>query len=99
MEDEAVVRLVIVEALNDPGYRALETADCSAAFRILQSSQRIDPLVRDIGVPDLNGRQLADAARVKRPDLKVLFVTGNAENAQDTRSWTLAWRSSPSHSR
>jgi CheY-like chemotaxis protein len=81
VEDQAVVRLLIVEALNDLGYQPLETADSAAALRILQSSQRIDLLVSDIGLPGLNGRQLADAARVKRPGLKVLFVTGYAENA------------------
>ena len=81
VEDEAVVRLLIVEALNDLGYKALETADSSAALRILQSPQRVDLLVSDIGLPGLNGRQLADAARVTRPGLKVLFVTGYAEDA------------------
>jgi PAS domain S-box-containing protein len=81
VEDQAVVRLLIVEVLNDLGYRALETADSAAALRILQSSQRVDLLVSDIGLPGLKGRQLADAARVMRPDLKVLFVTGYAENA------------------
>jgi CheY-like chemotaxis protein len=81
VEDEAVVRLLIVEALNDLGYQALETADSAAALRILQSSQRVDLLVSNIGLPGLNGRQLADAARVKRPRLKVLFVTGYAEDA------------------
>jgi PAS domain S-box-containing protein len=81
VEDEVLVRLLIVEALDDLGYQALETADSAAALRILQSSQRIDLLVSDIGLPGLNGRQLADAARVKRPGLKVLFVTGYAENA------------------
>jgi len=81
VEDEAVVRLLIVETLNDLGYQALETADSAAALRIVQSSQRVDLLVSDIGLPGLNGRQLADAARVKRPRLKVLFVTGYAENA------------------
>jgi PAS domain S-box-containing protein len=81
VEDEAVVRLLIVETLNDLGYKALETADSAAALRILQSSQRVDLLVSDIGLPGLNGRQLADAARVTRPSLKVLFVTGYAEDA------------------
>ena len=81
VEDEAVVRLLIVETLNDLGYKALETADSAAALRILQSSQRVDLLVSDIGLPGLNGRQLADAARVTRPGLKVLFVTGYAEDA------------------
>ncbi|HXC54879.1 MAG TPA: PAS domain-containing protein [Rhizomicrobium sp.] len=81
VEDEAVVRLLIVEVLNDLGYRALEAADGPSALRILQSQQRIDLLVSDIGLPGLNGRQLADAARATRPDLKVLFMTGYAENA------------------
>jgi CheY-like chemotaxis protein/two-component sensor histidine kinase len=81
VEDEAVVRLLIVEELNDLGYRALEAADGPSSLRILQSSQRIDLLVSDIGLPGLNGRQLADAAREKRPDLKVLFMTGYAETA------------------
>jgi DNA-binding response OmpR family regulator len=47
----------------------------------LQSSQRVDLLVTDIGLPELNGRQLADAARLKRPELKILFMTGYAEKA------------------
>jgi PAS domain S-box-containing protein len=81
VEDEAVVRLLVVETLNDLGYRALETADSASALRILQSPQRVDLLVSDIGLPGLNGRQLADAARVTRPGLKVLFVTGYAEDA------------------
>jgi PAS domain S-box-containing protein len=81
VEDQDVVRLLIVEVLSDLGYRALETSDSTAALRILQSSQRVDLLISDIGLPGLNGRQLADAARIKRPELKVLFVTGYAENA------------------
>jgi CheY-like chemotaxis protein len=81
VEDEAVVRLLIVETLNDLGCRALEAVDSAVALRILQSSQRVDLLVSDIGLPGLNGRQLADAARVKRPGLKVLFVTGYADGA------------------
>jgi PAS domain S-box-containing protein len=81
VEDQDVVRFLIVEILEDLGYRALECADSTAALRIIQSSQRVDLLVSDIGLPGLNGRQLADAARVKRPSIKVLFVTGYAENA------------------
>jgi len=73
--------LLVVEVLRDLGYRALEASDGPAGLRILQSPQRIDLLVTDIGLPELNGRQLADAARAKRPDLKVLFMTGYAESA------------------
>jgi DNA-binding response OmpR family regulator len=48
----------------------------------LQSDVRIDLLITDVGLPGgLNGRQMADSAREKRPGLKVLFITGYAENA------------------
>ena len=61
--------------------RRSEASDGPTGLRILQSPQRIDLLITDIGLPGLNGRQVADAARVTRPDLKVLFMTGYAENA------------------
>jgi CheY-like chemotaxis protein len=80
-EDEDIVRLVVVEVLNDLGYRALEAVDGPAALRILKSPQRIDLLITDIGLPELDGRQVADQARVERPDLKVLYMTGYAEMA------------------
>ncbi len=81
VEDEAVVRLLSVDMLSDLGYHVLEAADGPAALRIVQSAQRIDLLVTDIGLPGLNGRQVADAARERRPDLKILFMTGYAEKA------------------
>ena len=67
--------------LHDLGYRALEAAEGPEGLAILRSAERIDLLVTDIGLPGLNGRQVADAARIDRPDLKVLFMTGYAENA------------------
>ncbi|KMO17170.1 ATP-binding protein [Methylobacterium platani] len=81
VEDEAAVRSLIVDVLRDLGYRALEAQDGPAGLAVLRSASRIDLLVTDVGLPGLNGRQLADAARVHRPDLKVLFITGYAENA------------------
>jgi PAS domain S-box-containing protein len=81
VEDEPVVRGLIKEVLGDLGYRALEATDGPEGLRILQSAERVDLLVTDIGLPGLNGRQIADAARVDRPDLKILFMTGYAENA------------------
>jgi PAS domain S-box-containing protein len=81
VEDEAVVRALILDVLSDLGYRALEAADGPAALAILQSHQAIDLLLTDVGLPGLNGRQVADAARVLRPGLKILFMTGYAENA------------------
>jgi PAS domain S-box-containing protein len=81
VEDESVVRGLIVEVLRDLGYHALEAADGPAGLELLRSSRRIDLLVTDIGLPGLNGREVADAGRELRPDLKVLFMTGYAENA------------------
>ncbi|MET0428069.1 MAG: PAS domain-containing protein [Microvirga sp.] len=81
VEDEPVVRDLIVEVLQDLGYRALEADDGPAGLRILQSRERVDLLVTDVGLPGINGRQLADQARQHRPGLKVLFITGYAENA------------------
>ena len=81
VEDEPVIRDLIVEVLEDLGYRALEAADGPSGLKILQSRKRIDLLITDVGLPGLNGRQLADQSRDRRPDLKVLFITGYAENA------------------
>ena len=81
VEDEPVVRALVVEVLHDLGYRALEAADGASGLEVLRSRRRIDLLVTDIGLPGLNGRQMADAALEGRPDLEVLFMTGYAENA------------------
>ena len=81
VEDEAVVRSLIIDVLFGLGYRTLEAADGAAAMRILDSKQRIDLLVTDVGLPVMNGRQIYEAALRTRPDVKVLFMTGYAENA------------------
>ncbi|EIM28963.1 PAS domain S-box protein [Microvirga lotononidis] len=81
VEDEPVVRSLILEVLADLGYQALEAMDGPSGLKILESKQRVDLLVSDVGLPGLNGRQLADHARLVRPHLKVLFITGYAEQA------------------
>jgi PAS domain S-box-containing protein len=81
VDDEAAVRMLITETLDELGYTAAEAADGTSALGILQSNARIDLLVTDVGLPGLNGRQLAEAARAARPGLRVLFVTGYAHNA------------------
>jgi PAS domain S-box-containing protein len=81
VEDEPVVRGLIVEVLGELGYRVIEAADGPAGLGQLEARQRIDLLVTDIGLPGLNGRQIADAGRLRRPGLKVLFMTGYAETA------------------
>jgi light-regulated signal transduction histidine kinase (bacteriophytochrome) len=82
VDDEPVVRMLIGDVLRDLGYAVIEAADGAEGLRVLDSPQPVDLLISDVGLPGgLNGRQLADAARVGRPDLKVLFITGYAENA------------------
>jgi signal transduction histidine kinase/PAS domain-containing protein len=82
VDDEPTVRMLISDILEELGYVAIEAADSVAGLKVLQSDARIDLLVTDVGLPGgMNGRQMADAARVTRPDLKVLFITGYAENS------------------
>ncbi|KPB70980.1 response regulator [Pseudomonas cannabina] len=82
VDDEPAVRLLIAELLEDLGHVVLQAEKGSDALAILQSKAAIDLLITDVGLPGgMNGRQVADAARDVRPDLKVLFVTGYAENA------------------
>ncbi len=80
VEDEPVVRSVILEMLADQGYRTLEAGDGPAGLHLLRDNKQIDLLITDIGLPGMNGRQLADQARETRPDLKILFITGYAES-------------------
>ena len=81
VEDDPSVRLIVTEVLTEIGYWVIEAIDATSAIPILESGRRIDLLVTDVGLPGLNGRQLAEIARQTRADLKVLFVTGYAQNA------------------
>jgi len=82
VDDEPTVRMLVSEVLQELGYTAIEVADGSTGLQVLRSDQRIDLLITDVGLPGgINGRQVADGAREVRPDLKVLFITGYAENA------------------
>ena len=82
VDDEPTVRMLVMEVLEDFGYAAIEAADGASGLRVLESDARIDLLVTDVGLPGgMNGRQMADAGRIVRPELKVLFITGYAENA------------------
>ena len=81
VEDDPSVRMVMLEVLGELGYGAIEAVDAPSAIPILQSGRVIDLLVTDVGLPGMNGRQLAEVARQSRPGLKILFVTGYAETA------------------
>ncbi len=81
VEDEAVVRMLAVDVLEGLGHTAIEAADAASALQLLQSMAPVDLLLTDVGLPGMNGRQLADAARERQPGLPVLFMTGYAHNA------------------
>ena len=82
IDDEPTIRMLVTDILEGLGYAALEASDGKAGLKILESDARVDLLITDVGLPGgMNGRQVADAARTQRPDLKVLFITGYAENA------------------
>jgi signal transduction histidine kinase/CheY-like chemotaxis protein len=81
VEDDAAVRLLVREVLDDLGYNAIEAAEPQLAIKVLGSDQVLDLMISDVGLPGMNGRQLADVARQHRPELPILFVTGYAENA------------------
>ncbi|WP_421865150.1 response regulator [Parvibaculum sp.] len=82
VEDEPMVRALVISALQDVGYQTIEAPDGARGLEYLRSDTRVDLLVTDVGLPGgLNGRQLADAGRLVRPDLKVLFMTGYAFHA------------------
>jgi len=82
VDDEPSVRMLVNEVLEELGYDVLEAENGPSGLQILQSVGRVDLLITDVGLPGgMNGRQLADAALVSRPNLQILFITGYAENA------------------
>jgi signal transduction histidine kinase/CheY-like chemotaxis protein len=81
VEDDPAVRVLVSAVLSELGYAFVEAGDADGAVPILDSAQRIDLLISDVGLPGMNGRQLAEIGRQYRPDLKVLFITGYAEHA------------------
>jgi PAS domain S-box-containing protein len=85
VEDDPAVRLLVGEVLDELGYRKFEAANAMEALPVLHSARSIDLMVTDVGLPHINGRQLAEIARARRPDLKVLFVTGYAAHASVRR--------------
>jgi len=82
VDDEPTVRMLLMDLLGDLGYSLIEAGDSLAGLKVLRSDVHIDLLITDVGLPGgMNGRQMADAGREVRPDLKTLFITGYAESA------------------
>ena len=76
VEDDHVLRTVSADTLNDLGYRAIRTSDGTQALAALARDRDIKVLMTDIGLPGMDGQQLATEARRRRPSLGILFVTG-----------------------
>ncbi|MHA6347549.1 ATP-binding protein [Roseivivax sp. CAU 1761] len=82
VEDELLVRMVVVDTLEDSGFTVIEAGCGPEALEVLRSDAAIDLMLTDIGLPKgMNGRQLAEAARQLRPELKIIFATGYDESA------------------
>lgn len=82
VDDEAAVREVIMDVMQELGYRTTVAATAAVALSALRTAGRVHLMITDVGLPGgMNGRQLAVAARVEHPDLKVLFISGDTEDA------------------
>jgi hypothetical protein len=81
VEDEVLVQMLVLEVLDDLGVEALEAGDGPSALAIIKADPRVELMVTDVGLPGMNGRQLAEAVRELRPELRILFVTGYADKA------------------
>ncbi|MCF5667085.1 ATP-binding protein [Pseudomonas marginalis] len=81
VEDDPAVRVLVSAVLKELGYAFVQAGDADTALPIIESEQRIDLMISDVGLPGMNGRQLAEIGRQIRPELKVLFITGYAEHA------------------
>src|SRR5665213_1855265 len=80
VEDEPLVRMVVVETLRDAGYDVLEAGDGVEALDVLRKST-VDLMMTDIQMPRMNGYQLVEAAMTRWPGMKILLVTGYARDS------------------
>jgi DNA-binding response OmpR family regulator/nitrogen-specific signal transduction histidine kinase len=83
VEDTDSLRMMTEEILIRAGYECIATGDIEHALRVLRGDDGLDLLLTDVGMPGMNGRDLAEVARAWRPTLPVLFMTGYAENAME----------------
>ncbi|MBE8593950.1 response regulator [Pseudomonas sp. MAFF 301449] len=81
VEDDAIVRMLIVDVLEELEFEVLEAADAEEALvQVQDNGQVIDLMMTDVGLPDMDGKQLATKVRELRPSLPILFASGYAEN-------------------
>jgi CheY-like chemotaxis protein len=81
VEDDAGVRQTVVSALHELGFKVIEADSATVALERLEQHPEIAVLLTDVVMPVTNGRRLVDAALSRRPDLRVLYMTGYTRNA------------------
>lgn len=84
-EDEAMLRLLAVEMLQDAGFEVFEAADGAEGLELLKAHPEISLLVSDIKMPRMDGYALAEAGLALKPDLKILLMTGYAQEPPPPR--------------
>ncbi|GAC1039534.1 hypothetical protein thsps117_42920 [Pseudomonas sp. No.117] len=82
VEDDAVIRGLLVQLFDELGWRYRDAVDAESALAALREGEGFDLLITDVGLPGLNGRLLANAARTLRPNLPVLFITGYVNDGE-----------------
>ena len=81
VEDDAIVRMLIVDVLEELEFKVLEADGSEQALEFLNDEdQYIDLMMTDVGLPVMDGRELAVQARMLRPELPILFASGYAES-------------------
>lgn len=90
VEDEDAVRLFVVRALKNKGYTVFEASCGETALEILQNNPQIDLMITDVVMPKIEGPELMNRARIIKPQLKVIFISGYAEDAFRERLQTEA---------
>ena len=87
VEDMESVRMFVHDVLVDAGYRCTLAEDADQALALLASDSSFAIVLSDVGLPQMNGRELADTVRARHPHLPILFMTGYAENAMDLQTF------------
>ncbi|KNH29643.1 response regulator [Pseudomonas syringae] len=83
VEDDAIVRTLIVDVLEELEFRVLAADGCEMALEFINDEdQDIDLLMTDVGLPVMDGRELAKQAHMLRPELPILFASGYAESIE-----------------
>ncbi|WP_219267877.1 response regulator [Pseudomonas sp. Xaverov 259] len=83
VEDDAIVRMLIVDVLEELEFSVLEAADAEKALKLAENAdQQLDLMMTDMGLPGMSGKELATQVRVLRPSLPILFASGYAENIE-----------------